>query len=135
MSKIVPYATGTRCTLETSRRDIGRVLARYGAKRVRVIEDEKIFGIEFEMADRRVRFVLHIEGSPESKENLRLMRSLLMCIKNKLEMAHSKIETFDHAFFVNIVMPNGRTFGDELISKVPGLLAGENIPMLTFEGN
>ena len=41
-----------------------------------------------------------------------LWRSLLLCIKAKLEAVDSGIEMFEDAFMANIVLPDGRTVGE-----------------------
>lgn len=106
------YAKKTKVTIEKSRTEIERLLQRYGATRyVQSIEPDRGI-ILFEAHDRRLRFDLPLPkaGSPKADaERRRRWRALTLSVKAKLESVASGIETFEQAFYANIVLPNGLT--------------------------
>lgn len=132
------YAEGTTTPVEKTKAEIETLVARYGAKYfssgwggteasggpTRAI-------VQFTASDRIVRFTLPLPTvedvyklvfgksplgwsrfSDEQKitaETRRRWRCLLIAIKSKLEAVNTGIETFEQAFFGEIVLPSGQT--------------------------
>lgn len=57
-------------------------------------------------------------------------RALLLCIKAKLEAVDSGIATFEQEFMANIVMPDGKTFGDYALPKIHQATLDNKMPKL-----
>lgn len=152
------FAEGTVVSVAKSRTEIEDLLARYGADGFAYAIDQSKAAIMFSVLETRVRFVLPLPskmdpafthkksryswGSPVKltdaqafalwdQELRRLWRSLALVIKAKLEAVRSGIVTFESEFLAHIVMPNGRTVGEDI---APTLLemreSGNQIPLL-----
>lgn len=107
------FASHTKVSVEQTRAEIERTLARYGAKSFAYATEEGRAAIMFNAADRRIRFDLPLPPNDEKHAQLRRSkwRALLLCIKAKLESVASKIETFEEAFMAQVVLPDGMTVG------------------------
>lgn len=132
------YAKDTTVDTSRSRDEIERTLVRYGA-------DQFMYGwrdgqalVEFKMKNRRIRFLLTLPGCDEFKltEAKRIVRSekaqseaydqacrqrwraLLLVIKAKLESQESGIETFEEAFAMQTVLPDGSTAAEYFLPQV-----------------
>ena len=105
------YAEKTVVSVDKSRLEIERILARYKADQFATAIDNDAHRamIQFRCQGRIIRFEM---GLPTQDQALRTRwRALCLTIKAKLESVESRIETFDDAFMPHIVMPNGDTFG------------------------
>lgn len=146
------YAENTSVLVERSKAEIERTLQRYGAS-------EYITGwgagqamVGFKMENRYVKFILPMPQEHESeicrtaKGRLRSptdrrkaweqacrsrWRALALAIKAKLECVESGISSFESEFLAHIVLPNGKTVGDEVLPRVTEVYdAGKVQPLL-----
>jgi hypothetical protein len=137
----VPYAERTTVTVEKSKVEIERTLTRYGASKFFYGYDGDFSVVGFYMRDRYVQFRLPspVETdyvfAPGHRRRTRKQldealdqarrsgwRSLLLCIKAKLESVESGIETFEEAFLAHIMVTDGKggsvRIGDEMIPQI-----------------
>lgn len=146
------YAEKTSVSVAKSRMEIEETVTRYGAKGFMSGFDESRAFIAFEIAERRVKFILvlpdrngaQFRTTPGGKRQLdadgRLKaweqacrqhwRALYLVIKAKLEAVQTGITCFEDEFMAHIVMPDGRTVGEHVR---PGILAAYesgNVPKL-----
>ena len=153
------YAKDTTVDASRSREEIERTLVRYGADQFMYGWRDSQAVVEFRAKNRRIRFLLTLPSKNDFKftDAKRIVRSdkaqqeaydqacrqrwraLLLVIKAKLESAESGIETFEEAFAMQTVLPDGTTGGEYFLPQVetayksgvmPPLL-----PMLTSGSN
>lgn len=130
------YAKGTRVSPESSRAELEKVLARYGA-------DAFSYGVEadraivaFRAQGKHVKFELtypHVSEfrytrttnrTPPQQRAAReqrvreLWRSLVLVVKARLESVESGIESFEAAFLPYIQLPDGKTAGEFLLPQI-----------------
>jgi hypothetical protein len=136
------YAEKTQVPVAQSRAEIERLLERHKAKQYGTAVDYDLLAarVQFRLHDRIVRFVIALPDRQKLGEGVRFeraerqrWRALLLVIKAKLESVENKIETFEHAFLSQIVMPNDQTVADIVLpqiaesyktGKMPKALAG-----------
>lgn len=128
------YAESTGVSSEQSRAEIERTLRRYDATAFGYGWDADCATIMFEIAGRRMRFLLplpdpndrrfthtesrRLERSQSAKEQAyeqavrQSWRALALVIKAKLEAVAAGITTVEEEFLAHIVLPNGATVGD-----------------------
>jgi len=130
----MPYADRTRVSVEKTKADIEKTLARYGADRFAYFTEATRAMIVFEAHGRRLRFDLPLtEGRNEAAERKRRQqwRALLLCIKAKLESVASRIETFEEAFLAHVVMPDGKTVYEHTAPRIEQIAKGGELrPLL-----
>lgn len=146
------YAADTSVSSDRSRAEIERTLQRWGATQFMYGYDESKAIVAFTIKDRQVRFVLpmpdpnaheftHTPGrnmkrSPAQAREAweqatrQRWRAMALVIKAKLEAVESGIVTFDAEFLAHIVLPNGRTVGDEVVPSVAGAYQTHVMPVL-----
>lgn len=131
------YAQSTSVSVSASKAEIERIVERYGASGFMSAWSQDKAVVAFAMQGRQVRFVLNMpdKAAPEFTAYKRgyqechrtaeaaaklweqacrqRWRALALVIKAKLEAVESGIAIFDDEFMANIVMPNGRTVGEE----------------------
>lgn len=132
------YAENTTVSVAKSRADIETLLSKYGCDQFMSGYDTQAGFVMFRAQGRFVRFrvpmpslddVPTVDGrgtrlKPEQREakreqeSMRRWRALLLAIKGKLEVVESEIETFESAFAMQIVMPDGRTVGDVVLPQI-----------------
>ena len=106
------YARETKVPVDRSRAEIESTLRRYGAKEFAFGHRVGRADVAFRLKDRNVRISLPLpQGDSRADQQLTRARwrALLLVMKAKLESVDAGIETFEQAFFANIVMPDGRT--------------------------
>jgi len=149
------YAKDTEVTVDKSQTEIQRILRRYGAiKFVYGWEEERAL-VQFEMRNRRIRFVLPLPDRAEFKVTTagrkrinsavdaayeqatrQRWRALALSIKAKLESVESGIEQFEEAFMAQIVLPNGKTVGEWVVPQIEASYSSGNMPpMLPAPGD
>lgn len=136
------FASDTSVSVAKSRAEIEEIITRYGGKDFvsGVIDSQSVAVLGFSANERHLKFVLPLP-SKTSKEfwytaakNLRRpesdamrlweqacrqrWRALCLCIKAKLEAVDCKITTFEEEFLAHIVLPGGRTVGEEIAPKI-----------------
>jgi hypothetical protein len=138
--------------------EIERTLSNYGASQFVSGWDEKKGQavVQFQMRDRRIRFIVELPKSEElrtferktrtrlkvvertdsqvSKEReqelRRRWRALLLVVKAKLEAVDSNISSFDEEFMAHIVTESGRTIGEMIIPQLDKVAASGHLPPL-----
>lgn len=92
--------------------------------------------VVFQLCERMVRFKISM---PQDKPQLirARWRSLVLCIKAKLESVRAGIEQFDEAFMPNIVMPDGKTLSEHALPQIATAYKSGKMPpdspALTFQ--
>ena len=146
------YAEQTTVSVESSRAEIERTLTRYGASCFMYGWGNKVASIQFEMHDRRVRFMLPLpdpnatefthtpgRGLERRKSDAvreweracrQRWRALSLVIKAKLEAVECGITQFEEEFLAHIVLPNNQTFGDFAIPQIAQAYARGTMPPL-----
>lgn len=126
------------------------MLKRYGATKFALFDEGDMVAIGFEMKERRCKMVLSLPNlnefqrtpdrrivrKPDAMKSAHAQavkakyRSLFLVIKAKLEAIESGIETFEQAFMAHIMLPNGKTVGEQIIPQVKDAYVGGGMPML-----
>ena len=147
------YAKKTTVSVEKTKAEIESLIAKYKA-------DSFISGwqgdkatVMFRCRDLMIRFVLTMPNiakfshggrygrqrrSPSAQEAEHnqacrsIWRSLLLCIKAKLESVESGIETFEEAFLAHVVLPNNETVGTWAKEAIPQAYASGQMPQLAL---
>ena len=126
------YAKTTKVPVERTQQEIKKVLEKYKAQGFAFGESGEVGMVMFEMAGRRIKFALplYIYGKARDRkgwlmdeqgvrqENRRRWRCLLLGIKAKLECVESGITTLEQEFLANILLPSGKTVGDEIKPQI-----------------
>lgn len=140
------YAKNTSVSVENSRIEIERIVAKYGAKAYQYGYNETRAKIEFMIGTRLVRFLLPLPTQAEiSKRNngrpgrpkqldqvtRERWRALALCIKAKLEAVESGIAEFDEEFLAQVVDPqSGRTVYELISPRLVAAYSGSKEPLL-----
>lgn len=143
----MPYAEGTSTPVERSRAEIEKVIYKHGGHDFGYMMGRREIAVFFEANRRRLLFKIPMPQETEFKatrggyrrgsyrtgrtaadncagEVRRRWRALLLSLKGKLEGVANGVEIFDDAFLAQIVLPNGRTVGDQIRSQVADALKG-----------
>lgn len=136
------YADQTNVSVEKSRAELESIVLRYGAARFASMIDQesKEATIGFTINNRHLRFTLPLPDIQDkrfwftpARRNRRSQqeayaaweqecrskwRSLVLCVKAKLEAVAAKITTFEKEFLAHFVLPDGRTVGDVVIPRL-----------------
>ncbi len=150
------YASGTEVSAERSRAEIEKTLARYGASEFAYASNSGRAMIGFALAERKIRFLLpmpdpnqkeftHSHGGrherhPEAayrhweQATRQRWRALSLAVKAKLEAVQSGIATIDDEFMSYIVLPGGKTVGEEAKPMIDHMYkSGKAFPLLDFK--
>jgi hypothetical protein len=120
------YANDTRVPVAQSRAEIERLLEKHKARQYGTAVDYelKTARVQFRLHDRIIRFVISLPD-PARLRRERLAqaerqrwRALLLVIKAKLESVENNIESFEHAFLSQIVMPDDRTVAEIVTPQI-----------------
>lgn len=136
------YAKTTKVPVDRTVAEIRKILDKAGANGFAYAEQGGAAYIMFKVENRGVKMFLRMPRPPEKTSNeaskktweqirKSKWRSLLLCIKAKVEAIESGIESFDEAFLPHIVLTSGETVGNRIIHKIdelnqtpPALLLG-----------
>lgn len=150
------YAEDTKIPVEKSRAEIERMLRKAGAVKFAFMNDELLAVIGFELQGRVIRFNLPLpnlkdkafnwsghavprrlsqrEGLAKHEQACRSKwRSLMLCIKAKLEAIECGITTFDQEFLAHIVIQGGQTIGEYTIPRLNDAVGKGLMPTLSLE--
>lgn len=142
------YANNTKVAVEKTRLEIESVLTRYGADQFMTARDDAAGQavVQFRAKERYIRFRIQLPKrydkdithsgrrklSETTAQNVweqacrSMWRSLLLCIKAKLEAVDSGICEFEDEFMANIVLPDQQTVAQWLRPQVrDAYLSGE----------
>lgn len=145
------FAANTEVSVERSRAEIERILARWGASRFLYASGETGSVIAFQFKQKQFRFLLPLPDRADKsfwKTNHRWprqrseqaafeaweqacrqrWRALALNLKAKLEAVESGIESFEIAFMPYVVLPDGRTVAEHVLPA----LEANRLPELTF---
>lgn len=125
------FAADTKVPIEQSRREVERILQRYGAEAFSYGHDANRARIMFAAHGRHVRFDMPMpplsefsrtpaghRRSTSSAEAAREQalrqrwRALALVVKAKLEAVESGLVTFEEEFLAHVVLPDGTTVGE-----------------------
>jgi hypothetical protein len=143
------YAANTKVSPESSRTEIERTLARYGADAFGFGYQDGRAIVSFRCEGRHVRFevqtpalsefertrggVWRSEAQQRAAQGQALRqrwRALALLVKAKLEAVEAGIETFEAAFLPYVVLPSGETVGEALIPQVAAAYETGTMPSL-----
>lgn len=146
------YAENTDVPSSQTQEEIERILRRYGATQFLKGWDENKALIGFVYNGKQVRFMLplpdrksdQIRKTPErgsvrstaAQERAyeqavrQKWRALALVVKAKLEAVEAGISIFEREFFYDIVLPNGKTVGEQLLPQVEESYRTGTIPAL-----
>lgn len=148
------YAENTEVSSSRSRDEIERTLERYGADQFLYGWRDNDAVVGFRMEGRQVRFVLPLPARDakefteytsrgklwaRTEEAARKLyeqsvrqrwRALALVIKAKLEAVETGIAVFEDEFMANIVLPNGRTVGEEVRPSIAQAYHSGKMPNL-----
>lgn len=137
------YAKDTSVPVTRTRAEIEQLLERHKAKQfgTAVDYDLRRARVEFRLNDRIVRFVValpdrvRLSVTRYEQADRQRWRALLLVIKAKLESVESNIESFEHAFLSQIVMPGDQTVGEVVTPLVAMAYQTGKLPPLLLEQN
>jgi len=120
------YANNTRVPVSQSRAEIERLLEKHKARQYGTAVDyeARTARVQFRLHDRIVRFVIQLpdpnrlRGERLAQAERQRWRALLLVLKAKLESVENSIETFEHAFLSQIVMPDDRTVAEIVTPQI-----------------
>lgn len=138
MAPMSKYAADTNVSVEASRNEIERTLARYKADAFAYATEAGRATIMFRMAGRQVRFVLALparddrefthhsrgartESAAESaweQACRQRWRALALVIKAKLEAVSAGITTIEDEFLAHTILGDGRTVGEAIKPQI-----------------
>lgn len=131
------FARKTDVPADRSRAEIEQILRKYGAQDFAYGHSGQTAMVGFGANNRMVRFTLPLpkrSDYPTDTQHLQGVRTawrcLALCIRAKLESVESGIETFEHAFMANIVMPDGKTVGQHALPMIQQAYESKNTPRL-----
>lgn len=140
------YAEKTSVPVDRSQAEIKKILSKYGASGFAYGEQGTRSVVMFEMAKRRIKFILPMPNPPSPNATLasiktyeQLCRSrwrcLVLAIKAKLECVESGITTLEQEFMAHIVLPNGATLGEVVLPQIEqSYQNGKMPPLLGYGG-
>jgi hypothetical protein len=155
---VTRFASDTSVSVEKSRAEIERLLARYGANQFASGWDRDCAHLGFSIESRTIRFLLPLPDrnadefsltpagrrrrNPAAAERAweqacrARWRALLLVIKAKLEAAAVGISTIEDEFMAWTVLPGsrGRTIGDLLRPQIAESMATGKAPQLLLGG-
>lgn len=146
------YAADTSVSVEKSRAEIERTVQRWGAEQFMYGWDSDSAIVMFRLRNRQLRFVLAMPDrnareflfTPARKTRRtdtqayeaweqacrQRWRALNLVIKAKLEAVESGISTFDNEFLAQIMLPNGKTVGEQIGDDIEQTYLTNTMPAL-----
>lgn len=124
------FAAKTSVSVEKTRVEIDTLLGKYGATSRGTMIAEKTAHVAFVIEGRRYRIDVPLpdrrkfssEKDYEQAQRTR-WRCVLLLIKSKLEIVKLGMSTAEREFLADLILPNGRTAGQELGDYMAKLLA------------
>ena len=134
------YASRTQVPVDRSKTEIERILVRYGAEGFGYLSSGSRVMIEFAFQGKRIRFLLQMPKREECSQSSyeqgsrQKWRALTLILKAKLEAVESDITTFEEEFLAHVVLPSGKTFGEQFIPQIEDMYASGKVPQLSWDG-
>lgn len=141
----VTFAAQTRVPVDRSQSEIKKILSKYGASGFAYGEQGARAIVMFEMASRRIKFVLPMPQPPREQPTQAAVkgyeqlcrtrwRCLVLAIKAKLECVESGITSLEQEFMAHIVLPNGQTVGEAVLPQIAQSYNDKKMPPLLGYG-
>ncbi len=145
------YAARTDVSLERSRTEIERLLVRYGATAFQYGWEGELSAISFKIQDRYVRILLPMPsrddptvtrsetgkrrsttaaGNAYDQAVRQRWRALKLIVQAKLEAVASGITTIEREFMADVVLADGRTFGQWAAPQLQAMYDSGKMPPL-----
>lgn len=149
----MPYANKTRVPVEKTKYEIETILRRYKADKFVSGWGQNDAYVAFSCRNLLIKFVVplpdqnskrftftergkrrppHLCSAEYEQATRSVWRSLLLCIKAKLESIEAGIETFEEAFLAHVVLPGGDTVGQWAKTAIPEAYASGAMPTLAL---
>jgi hypothetical protein len=142
------YAKDTTVSVEKTRAEIERLVAKYGATTFLSGFTPKSAFVQFAMKDRLVKFVLplpdpmtrggrynYVLSAPQREQLTRSRwRGLLLVIKAKLEAVEAGITDFETEFLAQIILPDGSTVGAFMKPQIATAYSNGKMPLMLMAG-
>jgi hypothetical protein len=125
------YAKGTTVSVERSRAEIDTLLGKYGATQRGIQTSETAAQVAFVIEGKKYRIDVPLPELREFRGDARKCeqgcrerwRCVVLLLKSKLQLVQLKMSTVEREFLADMVLPNGRTAGQELGDYMAKLLA------------
>jgi hypothetical protein len=127
------FASTTSVSVEKSRNEIQRTLEKYGSNAFMFGQEDNLATVGFKMKGRSIKFQIQIPKILKEKDRQierTRWRCLLLAIKAKLECQASGISTFEQEFLAHIVLPNGKTVGENILPQIEESYKTGGMPLL-----
>lgn len=150
------YAQQTQVSVDRSKAEIEKLLTKYGADQFASGWQETTAKIMFRFNAKLIRFTLPLpnkqdkafthtpsRGRRRSEDEAyreweqacrQRWRALALVVKAKLEAVESGITTFEEEFMAHIVMPNGRTLGENIMPQIETAYKEGKMPKALLPG-
>lgn len=135
------YAEKTSVSINQSQAEIKKILTKYKADGFAYGENLGVSIVMFEMAGRRIKFLLPMPPRPKefaTQASIKTYdqicrtrwRCLVLAIKAKLECVESGITTLEQEFMAHIMLPNGATVGQVMVGQIESAYKSNKMPPL-----
>lgn len=143
LKRAARFAEGTSVPVSKTRQDIEHLVGKHGAHNCISGSDfqSRAGFVAFTLEARQIRFQLRPyekrggsgrEQQPEQYER-EMWRALHLVIKAKLEAVRSGVVTTEQEFLANLVLPDGRLLGEEVIPRIAQMYDTGKMPALLPE--
>ncbi len=135
------YARQTTVPISKTRSEIEQLVMKYGADSYGQALEATRAMVQFRLQGLVVRFLLPLSKSGsdatprplDDQSQRQRWRALLLVIKAKLEAVETRIETIEHAFLAEIVLPDGKTMAEWATPQIRKMLADGSMPKTLIE--
>lgn len=138
------YASKTAVPIDRSKAEIETILKKYGASAFGYMTQNSSSLIMFEVHGKRIQFSLPLPPYPKENSTNKALsdhaqlcrskwRSLVLCIKAKLESVSAGITTLEQEFMAHIVLPSGVTVGQVMLPQIEKSYETNEMPPLLIE--
>lgn len=135
------YAEKTSVPIDRSQSEIRKILGKHGATGFAYGEQGPLSIVMFELAGRRIKFILPMPTAPSKNATQASIRTfdqlcrsrwrcLVLAIKAKLECVESGITTLEQEFMAHIVLPSGATVGQVMLPQIESSYRSGKMPPL-----
>jgi hypothetical protein len=143
------YAKNTSVSIESSQREVQKILRKYGADRFGFMEDHTTAYLMFSFSNLQIQISVNIPSREgfEKTETGRIRknsqidqaheqavrqrwRALVLTVKAKLEAVETGISTIEKEFMAFVMMPDGKQLGDHLVPRLLQIAETGKMPRL-----
>lgn len=139
-NKVRRYAQDTKVPAGVSKDEIERLLRRHGATNIYsgFDEDRKLIQLGFRLDGRMYKLNSSTDRPTRRCDEDQIAREawrvLKLLVTGKLEVVASGGSTFEAEFLANLLLPDGRTVGDDVLPKVAEMYESGGMPNLLGAG-